>query len=126
MSRTTDVMRGMLKASGVEFEPTRFSTLQTAFTTGGIEWIVTEREATGELFLETRHSVTPSQLIAVTLGSGTCRNVSKFAGTFKCSECGAEWRTEDLDLVEPTLWVDGVADYPRFCQKCGLRIGEED
>lgn len=51
-----------------------------------------------------------------------CENASRYAGEFKCSECGAAWKTEDMDLVEPTLWIDGVADYPSYCQHCGARV----
>ena len=53
-----------------------------------------------------------------------CENASRYAGEFKCSECGAAWKTEDMDLVEPTLWIDGVADYPSYCQHCGARVKE--
>jgi hypothetical protein len=53
-----------------------------------------------------------------------CENASPYAGEFKCSECGVEWKTEDMDLVEPTLWIDGVADYPSYCQHCGARVKE--
>jgi hypothetical protein len=67
-NQTTEI-RSLLKERGVGYEPTRFSTLQTTFIANGIEWIVTEREATGELFVEPRHGLTPEQAIAATLGS---------------------------------------------------------
>lgn len=44
---------------------------------------------------------------------------------FKCSNCGATWKLED-DEWEPTLWLDGVACYPRFCQLCGMEIREDE
>lgn len=67
-NRTTE-LRGKLRERGIEYEPTRFSTLQTAFTANGVEWVVTENESTGELFVEPRHGLTPEQAIAATLGS---------------------------------------------------------
>ena len=59
-----------------------------------------------------------------TLTRCTCTNASRYAGRFKCSLCEAEWDTEDVELAEPTLWIGGVGDYPRFCQGCGARIEE--
>ena len=58
---------------------------------------------------------------------GTCHNTYPYAGKFRCSACDAEWRTENDDLTEPELWIDGVGDMPRYCQNCGRRIvWEED
>ncbi len=67
-NRTTELRR-LLDERGFGYKPTRFSMLQTTFTANGVEWIVTEREATGELFVEPRHGLTPEQAIAATLGS---------------------------------------------------------
>lgn len=50
-------------------------------------------------------------------------NIAEYAGEFKCSECGAIWRIED-EACEPVLIVDGVSEYPRYCQYCGKAVGE--
>ena len=55
-----------------------------------------------------------------------CKDLCPCAGIFRCSECGCEFKTEDDDLIEPTLWVDGVATYPRFCPNCGARVMEAE
>ena len=52
----------------------------------------------------------------------TCHDESAYAGKFRCSECKAEWNTENDELTEPTLWVDGLGEYPQFCMNCGARI----
>ena len=57
--------------------------------------------------------------------SNTCHNASRYSGEFKCSNCGATWRFEDYEC-EPTLWLDGVAYYPHYCQLCGMEIVEDD
>lgn len=54
----------------------------------------------------------------------TCHNVSGYASEFKCSECGAIWCVED-EACEPMLIVDGVAEYPSYCQNCGCKVVSE-
>ena len=79
-NRTTE-LREKLREHDVEYEPTKFSSLQTTFIANGIEWIVTEREATGELFVEPRHGLTPEQAIAATLGNNMQMQP-------RCVDCG--------------------------------------
>lgn len=55
----------------------------------------------------------------------TCHNASHYASEFRCSNCGATWLLEDYEF-EPTLWLDGVACYPRYCQLCGMEIREDE
>ena len=62
---------------------------------------------------------------AVFVRERVCSNAARHAGEFTCSLCGASWQTDDVDLIEPTLWTNGVGDYPRYCQGCGARIREE-
>ncbi len=110
-NRTTE-LREKLREHGIEYEPTKFSTLQTTFTANGVEWVVTERESTGELFVEPRHGLTPEQAVAATLGSGTCVQVLTDYDdgliplpTAHCSVCGAEW---------------GFT--PKYCHNCGAMV----
>ena len=54
--------------------------------------------------------------------SKTCHNVSTESGKFTCSNCCATWRVHRYG--EPTLWLNGVAYYPHYCQICGMEIKE--
>ena len=56
---------------------------------------------------------------------------------FYCSECGCELFVEtyihhdnDLeymyDTYEPNMWVDGKAEYPKFCPNCGRAIVDKE
>lgn len=63
-----------------------------------------------------------------------CHDVSDSKGfepmMFKCSECGCEFDVEtwylgnasEDDWVEPTMWVDGKASYPKYCPNCKSKI----
>lgn len=95
-NRTTE-LRKKLTERGVEYEPTRFSTLQTTFTANGIEWIVTERESTGELFLEPRHGLTPEQAIAATLGTPISADLRTALDFMRI------WITDDAHLGESAI-----------------------
>lgn len=71
--------------------------------------------------------MTVEQAIEAALKKETCRNVSRYTSEFICSECGARWATEDIDLIEPTLTLgDGLGDLPHYCQGCGRRIEWEE
>lgn len=76
------------------------------------------------------NSVTESRICAtidaMCGGRDMCVNESRYAGAFRCSKCHAEFHTEDIDLVEPTLWVDGCADYPSYCPHCGRAVDWQD
>ncbi len=115
-NRTTELRR-LLDERGFGYKPTRFSMLQTTFTANGVEWIVTEREATGELFVEPRHGLTPEQAIAATLGSGTGEWVLEHSGTlydkWRCSKCG-------YLFVEPRCDQGYMDLEANFCPKCGV------
>lgn len=52
---------------------------------------------------------------------------------FKCSKCGCELFVQskysgngnDGDWAEPNIWVDGRAEYPKYCPNCRAIIIEE-
>lgn len=116
-NRTTE-LREKLREHDVEYEPTKFSSLQTTFTANGIEWIVTEREATGELFVEPRHGLTLEQAVAATLGNDD--DYERKMDALLCRLTNGKWsksRAYDLDFMEQcineefeTLYAEELAD----------------
>lgn len=112
-NRTTE-LREKLTERGVEYKPTKFSTLQTMFTANGVEWVVTERETTGELFVEPRHGLTPEQAIAATLGvraERTCRVEDNYYDAMWDAVC---WQLS----CGHNAW----SDEPKFCPECGAKV----
>lgn len=53
----------------------------------------------------------------------TCHDVSREAGRFECSGCGATVDVED-ESGEPTMWKRGYPQVLRFCPCCGARVSE--
>ena len=132
-NRTTE-LREKLREHGIEHEPTKFSTLQTTFTANGVEWVVTEREATGELFVEPRHGLTPEQAVAATLGrpkakshpygyerdTGAydctrceCGCINDISATY-CNDCGGEI---EIDESAEKEYYDGYSKHTVFAKK---------
>ena len=56
----------------------------------------------------------------------TCHDAStgadrKYGTRFACSSCGATMDTLDGQNA-PTIMLDGVGQWPRFCPNCGARV----
>lgn len=55
----------------------------------------------------------------------TCRDVGD-GYQFRCSKCGCEVDTNDME-GESTMWLEGcIAFAPRFCPNCGAKVTEEE
>lgn len=51
----------------------------------------------------------------------SCHDVSREAGRFECSGCGATVDVED-ENGESTVWKGGYPQVLRFCPCCGARV----
>lgn len=86
----------------------------TIFTSPVLGRVLVWESAFGGLVLDTGFvSMTIGQVIDATLGK-TCRNTSKWANVFKCSECGFEYD-----------FITDPYQGPRYCPNCGARIEVE-
>ncbi len=109
----TDELRRMLDERGVEWH-------------GDIATYWRDADAVESLFADNAldvslYAISPEQAIEATLGRGTCHDVGK-GWMWRCSECKCRLDI-DRDYL-PTMWVDGMADVPRFCPNCGRRVVE--
>jgi predicted RNA-binding Zn-ribbon protein involved in translation (DUF1610 family) len=109
----TDKLHRELDKRGIRwFASRRGSTIFTSPVLGNVA--VWENAFDG-LVLDVGYvSMTPEQVIAATLGK-TCRNTSKWANVFKCSECGFEYD-----------FITDPYQGPHYCPSCGARIEAGD
>lgn len=129
MSATDELCR-LLTEAGVEYERNPWSCGAAVWwrDSSGTMWRSHDNEEDELLSFYAYNSVTPEQVIAATLGRGTCKvdvlNTGDCAG-YECSEyimhcngCGHEFGhvlyNEDGDV-----WM---SEPPRFCPGCGRRL----
>lgn len=118
----TDELRRMLDERGVEWMPSVWSAKdETFYKVGEVGFLATELSS-GRMKVSVEGYPTPEQAIEATLGRGTCHDVGK-GWMWRCSECKCRLDI-DRDYL-PTMWVDGMADVPRFCPNCGRRVVSE-
>ena len=128
----TDELRRLLDERGVEhgdvesapYPPYNSTRRMTTFWANKCVWqyIEDEREG-GDIELEGRYmsmSVTPEQVIAATLGSGTCHlkpwEMERDTGFYDCMECDCGYVA---DVADWASW--------HFCPSCGRQnvvVGE--
>lgn len=65
----------------------------------------------------TVNPLTPEQVVAVTMGRGTCRNAAPEYLDFLCSECGfMHYHSDENDDGEGNDWS--------YCPRCGAEVIE--
>lgn len=117
----TERLRAMLDERGVKWMPIAWNPKRETFyhTSNGVGFCADEYADGVKIYTDA--TITPEQAIEATLGRGTCHDVGK-GWMWRCSECKCRLDI-DRDYL-PTMWVDGMADVPRFCPNCGRRVVE--
>lgn len=126
----TDELRAMLDECGVEWRKWDYFGIDigTIFSASGIEWIVIwDPKANNLSIANYKINHTAEQIIAATLGAGTCQGhmdqeyFDCHLVTFNCMACGWEG-VVDSGFVDYRF---KESDMPNFCPNCGRKVMDE-
>lgn len=113
----TDELRRLLDERGVEYKGTNIGNT-TIFDFDYCEQCddyLHTIAITGACISAYLKYLEPKQAIAVTLGSGTCRNIAPDYLDFLCSRCGfVHYHSDENDTGDGNDWA--------FCPKCGREV----
>lgn len=126
----TDELRRMLDEYKVKWMPSVFDPQHETFYSvdNGVGFIVTEFPEIGRMSLACDMRITPEQVIAATLGAGTCEleEVEKDCDTASEYMLDREWCFDAVYKCSCGCRFGHVAhDRPHYCPNCGRKVVDE-
>lgn len=121
-----DEFRRMLDERGIEWKAKAFYFMDvgTVFSTSSdFEWIaIWDKNANNLSITNYKNGLTPTQVIAATLGEDECTIERNVDGSYKCPKCGC---VVDYDIRGDDERIITMDDYVipfNFCPKCGAEV----
>ena len=110
---STETLRRLLDERGVKYRDYFHADKTWWSGRENVGWYAENRPSANGLYVMIEAVLTPAQVIAATLGAGTCHNAEiGTEGYFKCSECGTSCSVD---------WECSGWDVPHFCPNCGRK-----